>query len=148
MLLPPFRGAELKAFDRDGADITSELFAPSGFMRVDADYTAKPFEEWKREDWPSTYQSPKYENVCGRDRLRPAAPDVHARSKPNGTVIAPAPPRTGMPAGIMGRAVANTIADRIQRGAAAPVHTASMAQMGAACVASAGKGCAKERPPR
>jgi sulfide:quinone oxidoreductase len=41
MLLPPFRGADLKAFDRRGKDITSDLFAPNGFLRVDADYTAR-----------------------------------------------------------------------------------------------------------
>jgi sulfide:quinone oxidoreductase len=45
-----------------------------------------------------------------------------------------------MPSGIMGRAVAETIADMITKGAAAPTHTASMAHMGAACIASAGTG--------
>ena len=55
MLLPPFRGVDLKAFDAEGSDISDELFAPSGFMKVDADYGAKPFEEWRAEDWPSTY---------------------------------------------------------------------------------------------
>jgi sulfide:quinone oxidoreductase len=29
MLLPPFRGADLKAYDRAGADITADLFAPA-----------------------------------------------------------------------------------------------------------------------
>jgi sulfide:quinone oxidoreductase len=33
-----------------------------------------------------------------------------------------------------------TIADRIKHGAAGKVHTASMADMGAACIASAGTG--------
>ena len=59
MLLPPFRGVDLKAFDAGGDDITAELFAPNGFMKVDADYTAKPYEEWRAEDWPSTYQVPR-----------------------------------------------------------------------------------------
>ncbi|MDP2014314.1 MAG: FAD/NAD(P)-binding oxidoreductase, partial [Actinomycetota bacterium] len=54
MLLPPFRGADMKAFDRQGRDITSEIFAPSGFMKVDADYSPKPYEEWLPGDWPST----------------------------------------------------------------------------------------------
>jgi len=56
--LPPFRGVDLKAFDAEGADISDEIFAPSGFMKVDADYSVKPFEEWRAEDWPSTYQVP------------------------------------------------------------------------------------------
>ena len=46
-----------------GADITDRLFLPNGFMRVDADYAAKPYEEWAAGDWPRTYQSPAYPNV-------------------------------------------------------------------------------------
>ena len=63
MLLPPFRGADLKAFDREGNEITDQVFAPSGFMKVDADYSPKPYEQWKPSDWPKTYQSVKYDNV-------------------------------------------------------------------------------------
>lgn len=43
----------------------------------------------------------------------------------------------------MGRQVARSIADMLDRGATAPTHRASMAQMGAACVASAGAGTRK-----
>jgi sulfide:quinone oxidoreductase len=39
MLLPPFRGVDLTAFDAADADVTTEVFAPSGFMKVDADYS-------------------------------------------------------------------------------------------------------------
>ncbi len=141
MLLPKFGGVPLRAFDRAGADIGAELFAPSGFMKVDADYTPRPYEEWRARDWPRTYQSPRYPNVFAAG-IAFAPP--HALSRPrttrNGTVIAPAPPRTGMPSGIIGRTVALSIADRIAKGAAAPAHEASMAEMGAACVASAGAG--------
>lgn len=63
MLLPPFRGVEMKAFARDGSDITQILFAPSGFMKVDADYESKPYEQWSADDWPKTYESPSYANV-------------------------------------------------------------------------------------
>lgn len=98
MLLPPFRGQDLKAFDRTGVDISVGIaFAP-----------------------PHAISQP--------------------RTSPSGAVIAPAPPRTGMPSGLMGRQVARSIADMIQKGASAPTHTASMATMGAACVASAGAG--------
>ena len=141
MLLPPFRGADLRAYDRQGADITADLFAPNGFLKVDADYGTKPFEEWKPEDWPSTYQSPLYTNLFGVGiAFAPPHPISRPRSSPDGTVISPAPPRTGMPSGVMGRVVAESIADRIHRGETAPLHTASMASMGAACIASAGAG--------
>jgi len=59
---------------------------------------------------------------------------------PNGTPINPTPPRTGMPAGIIGKAVAHSICSMIKDGENAHIHEASMAEMGAACVASAGKG--------
>ena len=42
-----------------------------------------------------------------------------------------------MPSAMIGKAVAETIADRIQ-GKDRPAHCASMAKMGAACIASAG----------
>ena len=141
MLIPPFGGQPLKAFDADGADITAELFAPSGFMKVDADYTVKPYEEWRATDWPTTYAAPGYDNVWA---VGIAFAPPHQISRPrktaNGTVVAPSPPRTGMPSGVMGKTVAMTIADRIKNGPRAAAHTASMARMGAACVASAGAG--------
>ncbi len=63
MLLPPFSGVGLRAFDREGGEITERLFQPNEFMRVDADYTAKPYEQWSARDWPRTYQSPEYPNI-------------------------------------------------------------------------------------
>ncbi len=72
------------------------MFMPNVFMRVDADYTAKPYEEWKASDWPRTYQSPDYPNIfaAGIAFAPPHAISV-PRTSPNGTIIAPAPPRTG-----------------------------------------------------
>ena len=142
MLLPPFKGVGIDAFDREGHSITDELFAPSGFLKVDADYTPKPYEQWSATDWPSTYQSPKYSNLFG---VGIAFAPPHAISKPYqtpaGAPVAPAPPRTGMPSGVQGRTVAETIAHRIKSdNPAAPAHTASMAKMGAACIASIGAG--------
>jgi sulfide:quinone oxidoreductase len=138
MLLPPFSGVGLRAYGRDGADITGRLFLPSDFMRVDADYGAKPYEEWAAGDWPRTYQSPAFPNIfaAGIAFAPPHAISV-PRTSPNGTLIAPAPPRTGMPSAGIGKAVAASIADMV-RGAPGPTHSASMAEMGAACVASAG----------
>ena len=138
MLLPPFSGVGLKAFDRAETDITERLFLPNQFMRVDADYAQKPYEEWQASDWPRTYQSPEYPNVFAAG-IAFAPPHAISRpyASPNGTPIAPAPPRTGMPSATIGKAVARSIVDMIG-GAERPTHTASMAEMGAACVASAG----------
>jgi sulfide:quinone oxidoreductase len=141
MLLPPFRGADLTAFDAEGSDITAELFAPSGLMKVDADYTPKPYEQWSPDDWPSTYQTPRYANIFAVGiAFAPPHPISQPRTSPNGTLIAPAPPRTGMPSGVMGKVAAENIAEMISSGSTTPQHTASMARMGAACIASAGAG--------
>ncbi|MEZ5356022.1 MAG: FAD/NAD(P)-binding oxidoreductase [Bryobacteraceae bacterium] len=138
MLLPPFTGVGLRAFDAQGADITPRVFAPNGFMRVDADYEKKPYKEWRAKDWPRVYQSPAYRNLFAAG-IAFAPP--HAISEPHataeGTPISPAPPRTGMPSAMIGRAVARSIVDMIG-GAEGPTQPASMAEMGAACVASAG----------
>lgn len=139
MLIPPFSGVGLKAFDKNGAEITENIFAPNGFMKVDADYTPKPYDEWHSSDWPSTYQNPKFDNVfaCGIAFAPPHAISKPMKSK-NGTPISPTPPRTGMPSGVMGKVVAENIVDMIKTGKKELTHRASMARMGAACVVSAG----------
>lgn len=141
MLLPPFRGVDFKAFNKAGEEITSELFAPNGFMKVDANYTPKQYEEWRAEDWPRTYQSPLYSNIFAVGiAFAPPHQISEPRKSVNGTLIAPSPPRTGMPSGVMGKTAALTIADRITKGVSSPAHVASMANMAAACIASAGSG--------
>ncbi len=141
MLIPPFAGVGLKAYGKDGSDITDTVFAPNGFMKVDANYAAGAYENWKASDWPRTYQNPTYSNMfaCG---IAFAPPHIISKpmSSPNGTPINPTPPRTGMPSGIIGKAVAHSVCDLITKGEGAHLHEASMAEMGAACVASAGKG--------
>jgi len=141
MLIPPFAGVGIKAIDKDGSDITDTIFAPNGFLKVDANYAAGAYENWKASDWPKTYQNPTYKNIfaCGI-AFAPPHPISKPMSSPNGTAINPTPPRTGMPSGIIGKAVARSICDRILKGKDAPLQEASMADMGAACVASAGKG--------
>lgn len=139
MLLPPFSGVGLKAFNKNQEDITSELFASNGFMIVDGDYTKKPFEQWSPSDWPETYQHPKYKNIFAAG-IAFAPP--HSISKPminpNGIPIFPTPPRTGMPSGVMARQIAFNIVDMIKGKADQPKRKASLARMGAACIASAG----------
>ena len=141
MLIPPFAGVGFKAYNKAGDEITSDIFAPNGFMKVDADYTPKPYEEWKAADWPRTLQNQSYKNIFAVG-IAFAPPHIISKpmSSPNGTPINPTPPRTGMPSAMMGKAVAMSIRDMILDGASEPNHTACMAEMGAACVASAGKG--------
>ncbi len=141
MLLPPFTGVGLKATGKDGRDLTDTVFAANGFMKVDADYAPKAYAEWRPEDWPRTYRNPSFPNLYA---VGIAFAPPHAISEPrksaNGTVIAPAPPRTGMPSASMARAVAENVADMILGKTTEPVRHSSMATMGAACVASAGHG--------
>jgi len=141
MLIPPFAGVGLKAFDKAGEDITATVFAPNGFMKVDANYAAGAYENWKASDWPRTYQNPTYKNMFAAG-IAFAPPHLISKpmSSPNGTPINPTPPRTGMPSGIIGKTVASSVCDLIKKGPDAHLHEASMAEMGAACVASAGKG--------
>ena len=139
MLLPPFTGVGIKAFDKQGADITSTLFAKSGFMLVDGQYEPKPYEQWRPEDWPSTYQNPKYKNIFAVGiAFAPPHAISQPKASPKGTPIFPAPPRTGMPSGVMARQVAFNIVDMINGRAESPTRQASLAKMGAACIASAG----------
>ncbi|MCB1314896.1 MAG: FAD-dependent oxidoreductase [Leptospiraceae bacterium] len=139
MLLPPFTGVPMQAFDRNGREITDRLFQPNHMMKVDADYSGKSFENWKASDWPSVYQNPDYKNIFA---VGIAFAPPHPVSKPmksvKGVPISPTPPRTGMPSAMMGKAVALNIVDMIKGRAQSPKRTASMARMGAACVASAG----------
>ena len=139
MLLPPFSGVGIKAFDKNNNDISDTIFAANGFMKVDADYTPKEYDHWLPEDWPVTYQNPTYSNIFA---VGIAFAPPHAISKPmkspSGTPIFPTPPRTGMPSGVMGRKVAYSIADMINGKSEKPTQHASMAKMGAACIASAG----------
>lgn len=138
MLLPPFTGVPLKAYNKDHNEINSTLFNAAGFMKVDGNYSIKDYDEWTPEDWPKTYQT-IYKNIFA---IGIAFAPPHQISKPrkskNGTLITPAPPRTGMPSAIMGRIVANSIADMVNGISTEPTHAASMAEIGAACVASAG----------
>ncbi|MBS1827907.1 MAG: FAD-dependent oxidoreductase [Acidobacteria bacterium] len=138
MLLPPFTGVGIRAYGRDGTDRTSDLFAPNGFMKVDADYAKKPYREWRAKDWPRFYQSPAHKNLFAAGiAFAPPHPISEPHTNAEGLMISPAPPRTGMPSAMIGKAVARNIADMVS-GSPGPAHAASMAEMGAACVASAG----------
>lgn len=141
MLIPAFSGVGLKAFNGNRGDITADLFAPSGFLKVDADYTPKDFSEWSAGDWPSVYKSPHYDNLFATGiAFAPPHPISKPIKSPSGTMIAPTPPRTGMPSGVTGKIVALNIAEQVKTGKATFRHKASMGRMGAACIISAGYG--------
>ncbi|WP_229382242.1 NAD(P)/FAD-dependent oxidoreductase [Microbacterium schleiferi] len=144
MLLPPFRGVALTAYDRDGYDVSDRFFAPSGFMKVDADYSPKPYAQWSAKDWPTTYQVPGYPTMFAVGiAFAPPHAISQPLSTPEGVAIAPAPPRTGMPSGAMGKAAALNIAEMIRTGTSIARHGASMAELPAACIASTGTGFAR-----
>ena len=139
MLLPPFSGVGLKAFDRHGADITPKVFQPNGFMKVDADYTAKPYEEWSARGLAEHLPVARLpERLRGRDRLRPAPRDLAAPSDPERRAG-----RAGAPA--HGHALGDDRQGRrpqhrrhAARGRRARPRRRRWPTMGAACVASAG----------
>jgi sulfide:quinone oxidoreductase len=144
MLIPAFAGSGMKAFNKKGEDISNTMFAPSGFMKVDADYSVKPFEDWNIEDWPSVYQNPIYKNIFAPGiAFAPPHQISKPMKSPNGTLITPAPPRTGMPSGVTGKIVALNIVDMINKEQTDFRHKASMGKMGAACIVSAGFGLFK-----
>ena len=95
-------------------------------MKVDANYAPKGYDDWAAEDWPSTYESPAYPNVFAVGiAFAPPHQISRPRKSPNGTVVAPSPPRTGMPSGVMGKTAALTIVERITKGPQAHTHTAA-----------------------
>jgi len=146
MLIPSFAGSGMKAYNKKGENISNILFAPSGFMKVDADYSGKPFEEWSVADWPSVYQNPVYKNLFATGiAFAPPHQISKPMKSPNGTLITPAPPRTGMPSGVTGKVVALNLVDMISYGRTDFRHKASMGKMGAACIISAGFGLMKDQ---
>lgn len=90
MLIPAFAGVGIKAFNKSGEEITTSIFAPSGFMKVDADYSGKPFEEWTVDDWPSTYRNPVFPNLFATGiAFAPPHQISKPLKSPNGTLIYP-----------------------------------------------------------
>ncbi|EEP60938.1 NAD(P)/FAD-dependent oxidoreductase [Sulfurihydrogenibium yellowstonense] len=134
MLLPPFAGQPIKWIDKDGNDIKDKMCNPAGFVKVDAVY-GKPYEELDGPDWPKTYQNPTYKNIFAAGiAFAPPGPISKPGKSPNGTIIAPAPPRTGYTAELTGKAAALNIVDMIE--GREPQNTASMAETPGLCVAS------------
>ncbi|MBK3331863.1 FAD-dependent oxidoreductase [Persephonella atlantica] len=134
MLIPQFKAQPIKWIDKDGNDITDKICNPAGFVKVDAVY-GKPYDELDGPDWPRTYQNPTYKNVFAAGiAFAPPGPLSRPSQAPDGTPIAPAPPRTGYTAELSGKAAALNIVDMIE--GREPSHTASMAETPGLCVAS------------
>ncbi|WP_297453685.1 FAD-dependent oxidoreductase [Persephonella sp.] len=134
MLIPQFKAQPIKWIDKDGNDITDKVCNPAGFVKVDAVY-GKPYDELDGPDWPRTYQNPIYKNVFAAGiAFAPPGPLSRPSQAPDGSPIAPAPPRTGYTAELSGKAAALNIVDMIE--GREPSHTASMAETPGLCVAS------------
>ena len=138
MLIPRFLGQPLAYVDRDGADVSADILAPNGLVKVDATY-GLPYEELtQRPDaWPRVYQNPAHPEIFAAGiAFAPPGPISAPHTTPNGTAIAAAPPRTGMVSGIIGRVVALNIIDLVKTGTM--THGERMTEMYAACIASMG----------
>lgn len=137
MLLPPFKGQAVKYVAADGSDLTEKVCNPAGFVKVDGVY-GKSFDELDGSDWPKTYQSPVYDNIFAAGiAFAPPGPISVPNKSPSGTVIAPAPPRTGFTSELCGHAAALNVIDLIE--GKKPSHHASMAGTAGLCVASMDK---------
>ncbi len=134
MLLPPFKGQEIKYIDQNGTDVTEKVCNPDGFVKVDAVY-GKNYNNLVASDWPKTYQSPVYHNIfsAGIAFATPGPMSKPSRS-PNGIDIAPTSPRTGYTSELCGKAAALNIIDLIDN--KLPSNSASMAETAGICVAS------------
>ncbi|NPA52320.1 MAG: FAD-dependent oxidoreductase [Aquificae bacterium] len=134
MLIPPFKAQPIKFVNKDGEDITEKVCNPAGFIKVDANY-GKPYEELDGPDWPRYYQNPTYKNIFSAGiAFAPPGPLSKPSKSPNGTLISPAPPRTGYTAELSGKAAALNIVEMIKGND--PIHSASMAETPGLCVAS------------
>lgn len=137
MLIPQFKGIPLRYIDGDGQDITKEMTNPAGYMLVDGTY-GKRWEDIEPEDWPKTYQNPRYPNIFAAGiAFAPVGTISKPYKSPSGLDITATAPRTGMTAGMTGEAVAMNIIDLIN--GRAPSHEAPLTNLPGACIASVAK---------
>lgn len=138
MLIPQFKGQPIKFIAKDGSDITSKVTNPAGFILVDAIY-GLPYDQLVKtpEAWPAKYQNPTFPNIYAAGiAFAPPGPVSRPFTNKNNFTIAPAPPRTGMVSGMIGRVVAMNVIDAIEKGTTP--HQERMSEMVAACIASMG----------
>jgi len=138
MLIPKFTGMPLKYIGKNGEDVSDKIVNKAGFVMVDGiyglDYATLAETP---EAWPAVYQNRNYRNIFAAGiAFAPPGPISKPHTNHNGTSISPAPPRTGMVSGIIGRLVAKNIIDLVKRGRM--THSERMSEMAAACIASMG----------
>ncbi len=138
MLIPRFLGQPLAFTGKDGEDLSGDILAPNGLVKVDAKY-GLPYDELVKQPdaWPRVYQNPAHPEIFAAGiAFAPPGPISVPHTTPNGTAIAAAPPRTGMVSGIIGRVVALNVIDLVKTGTM--THGERMTEMYAACIASMG----------
>jgi sulfide:quinone oxidoreductase len=138
MLIPRFLGQPLAFTGKDGEDLSGDILAPNGLVKVDAKY-GLPYDELAKQPdaWPRVYQNPAHPEIFAAGiAFAPPGPISVPHTTPNGTAIAAAPPRTGMVSGIIGRVVALNVIDLVKTGTM--THGERMTEMYAACIASMG----------
>lgn len=138
MLIPRFLGQPLAFTAKGGEDVSTEVLAPNGLVKVDAAY-GLPYEELvgRPDAWPRVYRNPAYPEIFAAGiAFAPPGPISVPHTTPSGLAISAAPPRTGMISGIIGRLVALNIVDLVESGTT--THGERMTEMYAACIASMG----------
>ena len=138
MLIPQFKGVPLKWLGAGGEDVSEKVVNPAGLVLVDGIYGLPyPQLEETPDAWPGFYQNRNYRNIFAAGiAFAPPGPISVPHTTPKGTVMAAAPPRTGMVSGIIGRVVARNVIDLIKHGRM--THHERMTEMYAACIASMG----------
>jgi len=138
MLIPQFLGVPMKYLDKEGRDVSDKIVNKAGLTLVDGIYGLKYDDLIQNPDaWPAVYQNPNYRNIFAAGiAFAPPGPISRPHTNPNGMTIAPAPPRTGMVSGIIGRVVAKNVIDLVEKGRM--THSERMTEMVAACIASMG----------
>jgi sulfide:quinone oxidoreductase len=138
MLIPRFLGQPLAFTGKDGEDVSADVLAPNGLVKVDAIY-GLPYDQLVRQPdaWPRVYQNPAHPEIFAAGiAFAPPGPISVPHTTPSGLAISAAPPRTGMISGIIGRVVALNIIDLVEKGTM--THGERMTEMYAACIASMG----------
>jgi len=138
MLIPRFAGQPLKYVGSGGIDVADQITNPAGLIKVDGIY-GLPWDELAAnpDAWPAVYQNPNYQNIFAAGiAFAPPGPISRPHVNPNGVPVSPAPPRTGMVSGIIGRIVALNVIDLVKQGRM--THSERMTEMAAACIASMG----------
>jgi sulfide:quinone oxidoreductase len=138
MLIPQFKGQELKVIGPNAEKSKGQLFNPGGFVKVDAIYgQSYPDMIANPDSWPGVYQNPDFSNIFAAGiAFAPPGPISSPHTNPHGLSITAAPPRTGMVSGIIGRICALNIIDLVTQGRM--THSERMTEMAAACIASMG----------